>query len=163
MRIMCCIGILLLCGIRLQARTLTAINNGCRFDASVYGAVESVGKNFYAQTDLSIAYSPLTYGMLSFDMNFKYRNFSLETTECISFLAGGMIRKNEWRLGITGGFRTFLFSGYGNITPLAGGEVLYARYITEHVSFRIKERTTVMMLSNTTLSTDTFFGFGISF
>lgn len=125
--------------------------------------VSAVGKNIYAQTDLSIAYSPLKYGMLSFETNIKYRNFSLVTTECISFRVGGMIDENEWRLGITGGLRTFMFSGFGNVTPLAGGEVLYARYITERISLRIKERISVVLLLNRTLSTDTFFGFGFSF
>lgn len=146
-----------------QTCTLTAVNQGYRFDVSVYGAIETVGKNFYAQTDLSIAYSPLKYGMLSFETNIKYRNFSLVTTECISFWAGGMIDKNEWRLGITAGLRTFMFCGFGNVTPLAGGEVLYARYISERISLRIKERISAVLISNRTLSTDTFFGFGFSF
>lgn len=163
MRITGCLALLLFLSVSSQSVTLTPVNQQCRFDASVYGAIESIGKNVYAQTDLSIGYSISHFGMLSFETNLKYRNYSLVTTEYLSICAGAMIGKNEGRLGILGGCRTFLFSGFGTVTPLAGWELLYSRYINERISFRIKERIAVMISPGRTLLTDTFFGFGISF
>jgi hypothetical protein len=163
MRITGCLVVLSLLSVSSRSHTLSDINQGYRFDASVYGAIETIGKNVYAQTDLSIGYSISHFGMLSFETNLKYRNYCLVTTEYLSVCAGAMIGKNEGRLGIFGGCRTFLFSGFGTVTPLAGWELLYSRYINEHISFRIKERIAVMISPGKTLLTDSFFGFGISF
>jgi hypothetical protein len=145
------------------ALTLEGLNQGHRFDASVYGSFETVGKNVQAQTDLSIGYSFCKYGMLSLATNVKYRNYFLTTSEYVFIGVGGSIRKNEGRIGAIGGCQTYLLSGYSKVIPVIGGELLYARFISDHISLRIKERITILAAEVRTLSTCTFFGFGVSF
>jgi hypothetical protein len=145
------------------ALTLEVLNQGHRFDASVYGSVETVGKNVYAQTDMSIGYSFCGYGILSFATNVKYRNSFLTTSEYLCIGVGGSVGKNEGRIGVTGGCQTYLLSDYGSVIPLVGGELLYAWFISDHISLRIKERISLLAAEVRTLSTSTFFGLGISF
>jgi hypothetical protein len=142
---------------------LAAINHGLRFDASLYGSIETIGKNVYTQADITAGCVLSKHTILSLESCVKYRNYSLVTTEFLTAAIGGNFRENEGRIGITVGCQTYRVGGYRDIIPAGGVELLYIWYINAMVSLRIKERITMLDSEEKALFTATLFGLGISF
>jgi hypothetical protein len=142
---------------------IAAINHGLRFDASLYGSVETVGKNVYTQTDVTVGCVLTKHTILSLESCVKYRNYSLVTAEFFTAAIGGNIRENEGRVGIAVGCQTYRVGGYRDIIPAGGVELLYIKYINAMISLRVKERITMFDSKEKTLFTATLFGLGISF
>lgn len=143
---------------------IDAINHGLRFDASLYGSVETIGKNVYTQADVTVGCVIIKkYGILSLEISEKYRNYSLITTEFLTAAIGGNIRENEGRIGVAFGCQTYRVGGYRDIIPSGGVELLYIRYLTARISLRVKERIAGLASGKKTLFTTTLFGLGISF
>lgn len=147
----------------VETLKITAINHGLRFDASLYGSVETIDKNVYTQVDVTAGFVLTKCMILSLESCVKYRNYSLVTTEFLTAAIGGNIRENEGRVGIAIGCQTYRVGGYRDIIPAGGVELLYVRYINAMVSLRVKERITLLDSEEKTLFTATLFGLGISF
>ncbi|HEX2958367.1 MAG TPA: hypothetical protein VHO70_16145 [Chitinispirillaceae bacterium] len=139
------------------------VNHGLRFDAALYGSVETIGKNVYAQADISTGWAFHTYGILSLETSIKYRNYSFVTTEHLIASLGGAVRENEGRIGIAVGCQTYRLGGYREIVPSGGVQIQYIRYLTAKISLRIKERITLLTSEEKTLFTATLLGLGVSF
>ncbi len=164
MKNMCGIVILLLVSTcYAEPAKIATINHGLRFDASLYGSVETIGKNVYTQIDLTAGCVFKKHGILSLETSVKYRNYSLVTTEYLTAAIGGNIRENEGRVGIAIGCQTYRVGEYWDIIPTGGVELQYIRYLTARISLRVKERIVVLASEEKTLFTTTLFGLGISF
>lgn len=142
---------------------IAAVNHGLRFETSMYGALETIGKNVYIQTDIALGYKFHRHGILSLESCVKYRNYSLVTTEFLTAAIGGNIRENEGRIGIAVGCQTYRVGGYRDIIPAGGAELQYIRYFSTKISFRVKERIAILASEEKTVFTATLFGLGISF
>jgi hypothetical protein len=142
---------------------IAAINHGLHFDASLYGSVETIGRNAYTQVDVTAGCVLTKHAILSLESSVKYRNYSLVTTEFLTAAIGGNFRENEGRVGVGVGCQTYRVGGYRDIIPVGGVELLYIRYINSMVSLRIKERITLLGSKEKTLFTATLFGVGVSF
>jgi hypothetical protein len=146
-----------------ESLKIDAINHGLRFDASLYGSLETIGENVYTQADITAGCVLKKYGILSLETLVKYRNYSLVTTEFLTAAIGGNVRENEGRIGIAVGCQTYRVGGYRDIIPSGGIELIYIRYFTARISLRAKERITLLASEEKTLFTATLFGLGISF
>ena len=143
----------------ILAKDHLRLAEGKRFEGSLYGNMTSISNNFHLQTDIGFGINFLKYFNSTVTANIQYRNYCIVTNDFLSFSSGVVFRKNEFRAGLVGGLYTLAFSGYRDVLPCGGGELIYAYNVGNGLSVRLKER--IVMYSeenNLTFATATVLG-----
>jgi hypothetical protein len=130
----------------------------------VYGSLTTTGKNIVFQCELDGGYRFLTHCAASLSFDLQRRNGLLCTSDFLT--VSGITQFNQVLLkaGITGGIYTIRSGEYRDISPSAGGELVIAYLLTEHLSIRIKERIVLQFMDNNrVVATNSLLGFGLLF
>lgn len=163
MRILFLIIFCLILPLPILAKEAIKLADGKRFELSLYGNMYTIANSIIAQSDIGCGVNFFRHLNTSLTFNLQYRNYMLLTNDFISISGGIVFNKNEFRTGFVGGLYTVWFSGYREVFPCGGVELIYAFNILEGVSIRLKER--VLLYSedhNSTIATSTLLGLCIA-
>jgi hypothetical protein len=124
---------------------------------------DTYADNLYWLSDLEFGVTPLYLLNFSASQDFKYRNYSLTGS---SFLGSSFlfrVKRNEFRIGPVTGIDYYFIGHYHNTTFSIGFSLGYSFYLTDNVTFQIRDRMLCVFDSHDVFASNITLGIGYSF